>query len=191
ATMDARFTPQQALNRSLPTPAECDLTVVLLWGRLGTPLTETKADGTPYLSGTEWEFDSALAANKPVLVYRRSEKVPLDPADPEFDEKVTQIKRVNDFFERFKGESGEIPRGHATYSSSDDLRERLRQDVDRYLHELLRHADSTDTPHRKLPDKGRRRAVSLRSKPEVPVAYRDWVKKQYGGVDLLGLQLKK
>ena len=27
--------------------------------------------------------------------------------------------------------------------------------------------------------------------PDVPVAYREWVKKQHGGVDLLGLQLKK
>jgi hypothetical protein len=33
ATMDARLTPQQAVDRSLPTPGACDLTVVLLWGR--------------------------------------------------------------------------------------------------------------------------------------------------------------
>ena len=71
ATMDARFTPQQAMDRGLPTPADCDLTVILLWGRMGTPLTEMKADGTSYLSGTEWEFENALAANKPVFVYRR------------------------------------------------------------------------------------------------------------------------
>lgn len=38
ATMDARLTPQQAVDRSLPTPGECDLTVVLLWGWMGTPL---------------------------------------------------------------------------------------------------------------------------------------------------------
>ena len=45
APMDARLTPQQAVDRSLPTPAECDLTVVALWGRMGTPLSEQKADG--------------------------------------------------------------------------------------------------------------------------------------------------
>ena len=44
APMDARFTPQQAVDRGLPTPAECDLTIVLLWGRMGTPLAEKKAD---------------------------------------------------------------------------------------------------------------------------------------------------
>src|SRR4249919_1452629 len=85
ATMDARLTPQQAVDRSLPTPAQCDITVVLLWSRMGTPLKEKKADGTPYLSGTEWEFDNALKAHKPVFVYRRSEKVLLDTDDPEFD----------------------------------------------------------------------------------------------------------
>jgi hypothetical protein len=47
----------------------------------GTPLAGTRADGSPYLSGTEWEFENALAAQKPVFVYRRSEKVLLDPDD--------------------------------------------------------------------------------------------------------------
>ena len=98
AQMDARFTPQQAVDRSLPTPADCDLTIVLLWSRMGTPLTETRADGTPYLSGTEWEFETALAANKAVYLYRRSEKVLLDPDEAEFDAKLTQKRRVDDFF---------------------------------------------------------------------------------------------
>jgi formylglycine-generating enzyme required for sulfatase activity len=191
AQMDARLTPQQAVDRSLPTPAECDITVVLLWSRMGTPLTETKADGTPYLSGTEWEFENALTANKPLFVYRRSDKVSLDVDDPDFDEKVTQMKRVNAFFERFKGEGGRILRAYATYSSTDDLLDRLRQNVDGYLSELLPEDASTDTPARQSKIRSRRRAASPRGKPDVPVAYRDWVKKQYGGVDLLGLQLKK
>ena len=48
--------------------------------------------------------------NKPVLVYRRSEKVLLDPDDPEFDEKLTQKRRVDAFFARFEGEGGAILR---------------------------------------------------------------------------------
>jgi hypothetical protein len=54
---------------------------------MGTPLSETKADGTPYLSGTEWEIDKALEADKPVFVYRRSEKVLVDLDDPDFEER--------------------------------------------------------------------------------------------------------
>ena len=112
ATMDARLTPQQAVDRSLPTPAECDMTVVLLWNRMGTPLTETKADGTPYLSGAEWEVENAIAANKPVLVYRRTEKILLDPDDPDFDEKLTQKRRVEAFFERVQARPSSAPAPH-------------------------------------------------------------------------------
>ena len=57
APMMANLSPQDAVNRGLPTPAECDLTVVILWGRFGTPLAQPrKKDGTAYMSGTEWEY---------------------------------------------------------------------------------------------------------------------------------------
>ncbi len=46
--MDARFTPQEAVIRGLSTPADCDLTVVLVWSRLGTPLVGTRPESTPY-----------------------------------------------------------------------------------------------------------------------------------------------
>jgi formylglycine-generating enzyme required for sulfatase activity len=189
ATMDARLTPQQAVDRSLPTPAECDLTVVLLWGRMGTPLTETKADGTPYLSGTEWEFENALTANKPVLVYRCTEKVSLDADDPDVDEKLTQKRRVDAFFKRFKGGGGTLLRGYSTYGSTDDLLKQLRADLERHLSERLREVDGSAPSGERIRD-GRSAAIAS-GPPEVPVAYREWVKKQHGGVDLLGLQLKK
>ncbi len=64
---------------------------------MGTSLTAKKADGTPYLSGTKWEFYTAIQANEPVLVYRRSEKVLLDPQHPQFGEKLTQTRRVSHF----------------------------------------------------------------------------------------------
>ena len=133
ATMDARFTPQEAVTHGLPTPAECDLTVVLLWGRMGTPLIQTKADGTAYLSGTEWEFENALTANKPVLVYRRSDKLQVDLDDPEIEDKLAQKRRVDAFFDRFEDKGGTIRRAYSTYASTDDLLDRLRQDVERYL----------------------------------------------------------
>ena len=191
APMDARLTPQQAVDRSLPTPADCDLTVVLLWGRMGTPLTEKKADGTPYLSGTEWEFENALDANRPVLVYRRAEKVLLDTDDPNFDEKLTQKRRVDAFFSRFAGEGGAIVRAHATYASPDNLLTRLRQDVEHYLKTVLDEADAANSRGESTHAAPGRTEGVRATRPEVPVAYREWVKKQHGGVDLLGLQLKK
>jgi len=76
--LDAHLTPQEAINNRRPKPSQCDVVVVILWSRMGTPLPgeHRKADGTPYVSGTEWEFCDAMEAaeqtGKPtVLVYRR------------------------------------------------------------------------------------------------------------------------
>jgi formylglycine-generating enzyme required for sulfatase activity len=184
AAMDGRYTPQQAVDRNLPTPDQCELTVVLLWSRMGTPLTETRADGTPYLSGTEWELEKALGAGKPVLLYRRSSKALLDPDDPEVDDKLAQKRRVDTFFAGLKRDDGAMTMAYATYASSEELLTRLRQNVESYLANRL--DDATGAP---VGDSVRR-GVGARP-PDVPVAYREWVKKKYGGVDLLGVQLKK
>ena len=34
----AHLTPQQAINQNLPTPSQCDVVIVILWSRMGTPL---------------------------------------------------------------------------------------------------------------------------------------------------------
>ena len=126
ATMDAGLTPQQAVDRSLPTPAECDLTVVLLWGRMGTPLTEKKPDGTPYLSGTEWEFENALDCEQAGARVSAHREGAARSRRPGFDEKVAQKRRVDAFFERFMGEAARFCVAHATYDIRQDLLDRLR-----------------------------------------------------------------
>jgi formylglycine-generating enzyme required for sulfatase activity len=184
ATMDGRYTPQQAVDRSLPSPDKCDLTVVFLWSRMGTPLEEEKADGTPYASGTEWELEKALGADKPVLLYRRSSKALLDPDDPEFDDKLTQKRRVDAYFARLTGADGSMTMAYATYASAAELMKLLAQNVETYIATLLGASPSV------LAGAGPSRGRAA-GPPEVPVAYREWVKKKHGGVDLLGLQLKK
>jgi hypothetical protein len=50
----ARLTPQEAINQGLPRPAECDVVLVILWARMGTPLPPeyVKPDGGRFESGT-------------------------------------------------------------------------------------------------------------------------------------------
>ena len=64
--MLAQLTPQEAVDRFGPRPSACDIVVVILWARMGTPLPPEKyrkPDGTTYLSGTEWEYEDALKGN--------------------------------------------------------------------------------------------------------------------------------
>ena len=62
--MLATMTPQEAIKKDLPTPAECDIVIVIFWSRMGMPLPAEwkKPDGSGYLSGTEWEYLNALEA---------------------------------------------------------------------------------------------------------------------------------
>lgn len=87
----------------------------LCWARLGTPLPAefTKADGSRYLSGTEWEYEDAMQAARlsgvpKVVVYRRMEKVLLDPTDAHFDAKLEQWQRVDAFFAAYSNLDGSI-----------------------------------------------------------------------------------
>lgn len=62
----ATMTPQEAISQGLPQPSGCDIVVVIFWARMGTPLppSYTKPDGSPYISGTEWEYWNALEASR-------------------------------------------------------------------------------------------------------------------------------
>lgn len=57
--MLATETPQESVNAARPRPATCDIVIVILWSRMGTPLPDNlrKPNGEPYLSGTEWEYE--------------------------------------------------------------------------------------------------------------------------------------
>jgi hypothetical protein len=107
--MPAHLEPQEAINRGLNKPSECDLVIVIFGARMGTPLSDKnrKPDGGRYLSGTEYEFLDGLNAaektGKPeVLVYRKSKapSVPFD--DPEYDEKKKQWYLVKVSFQNLE-----------------------------------------------------------------------------------------
>lgn len=90
--MLGNLTPQACVNRCGPRPSECHIVVVVLWSRFGTPLDPafgTRANGEPYLSGTEWEYEDALNADPPpdLLVYRCAKEPLIRLKDPDRAEK--------------------------------------------------------------------------------------------------------
>ena len=155
ATMLASIPPQEAVNLGLPKPSECDIVIVILWSRMGTPLPYPeyqKADGTQYLSGTEWEFvDAILAAEETgrpyVVVYRRTENPTISLDDPEFDEKREQRQRVRDFFDSFRDpKTGALTRGINDYQSPDEFRERLRYSLEELILRRLKEPPPGSSP---------------------------------------------
>jgi len=141
--MRATLTPQDAINKGLPTPAECDIVVVLFWSRMGTPLTHS--DGKEYLSGTHWELLNALEAKRPeTVIYRRTDKPPFDVTDPEFDAKHVQYKAAKAFFESelFYTADGKAKRGINMYKTPDDFRRAFEIDLEVLVMDILKHVDS-------------------------------------------------
>lgn len=140
-TMPATLTPQESVNRGPFKPSDCNVVIVILWSRMGTPLPDNfqKADGSRYLSGTEYEYEEAITAKSPpyILVYRRKTKLELDPDDPDVEEKLQQRRRVNEFFVRFKNPDGSLKGGYAEYETPQAFRDRLRMDLRAYIEPLV------------------------------------------------------
>lgn len=118
--MRATLTPQEAINQGLPKPSECDIVIVMLWSRMGTPFKDM--DGKEYLSGTHWELLDALNSEQTeTLIYRRTEEK-LFRADEKGN--INQYERVQEFFQSdlFYREDGSILRGVNQYETPEDYR---------------------------------------------------------------------
>jgi formylglycine-generating enzyme required for sulfatase activity len=143
-TMRAGETPQDSVADQLPLPSECDVAVVILWSRMGTPLPETqrKHDGGRFLSGTEWEYEDALQAFKKtgcpeVWVYRRDEEPQIGLKDLQREEKIEQWDRVEQFFDSMKNTDGSIADGVNPYKTPDEFATRFEKDLRSFLERVL------------------------------------------------------
>ncbi len=146
--MEAGLTPQGAIAQGLPKPADCDLAVIILWSRIGTQLPadfELKSDGTPYLSGTEWEYLNALNGYRnhgrpAVWVYRRKGAPNPDLDDPDYASIVEQWNKLKAFFATFTNPDGALKGGINHYEAPDDFRRQfeghLRDRLDKLLETL-------------------------------------------------------
>jgi tetratricopeptide (TPR) repeat protein len=140
APMLATVTPQEAIDRELPKPSQCDIVVVILWARIGTPLWNArKPDGTPYLSGTEWEYEDAMRSETkpPILVYRRTTPTTFEPGDPESEQRLAQWKSVEEFFQRFHNLDGSARGGYRIYENPTDFGALLDHDLRAVIKRVL------------------------------------------------------
>jgi hypothetical protein len=121
--MLASLTPQEAINRGLPKPSECDITLVLFWKRMGTPFVDV--DGTAYQSGTHWELMDALKSPQcETLIFHRTEKVLFDADDAASQDQYRKVKAF--FSSEVFYKDGRILRGVNQYASPEEFRLKMQ-----------------------------------------------------------------
>lgn len=136
-------------------PSDADVMIAILWSRLGTRLPKdfTRADGSRYQSGTEFEFEDAVEGfrkhGRPqLLVYRKTAKasVQLDDEAALLD-RIDQKRKLDAFIESWfhHTEDGSLKAAFhpfATPSEFEQVLERhLRKIVQRALPESSRRDD--------------------------------------------------
>jgi|GEM_PF-6924143 len=119
-----------------------DILVCILWTRLGTQLPSNfvKEDGSPYLSGTEWEFETALKLRrengKPLmLAYRKTRMPDYCYNDVKRQEAEVQRKMLEGFWQRFFGDH---INGFKAASHSFDNLDEFEEKLETHLRELIR-----------------------------------------------------
>ena len=137
--MEGTVTPQESVNRYTGRPADCDLTLVILWSRIGTvlPLDVLRPDGSRYESGTVWEYEDAKTAGKPVWLYRCSTEPQVGLKDPDFERKRNQYLAVENFFGAFRNPDGSLHAGINTYTDPKDFAKQLRQHLEAFINDRL------------------------------------------------------
>ncbi len=135
--LEALASPQASVNNRLTLPEDCDVFVGIFRCKFGTPLPARefrKNDGTPFLSGSEYEFHRAWDARRrgatrpTMLVYRWK------PLDDFICPESQQFEKLQAFFNRppFK-EDGQWVGSLNGYSSPADFTDKLEG----HLRELL------------------------------------------------------
>lgn len=126
-------------------PSDTDIVVCILWSRLGTrlPARFRRSDGSRYDSGTEFEFEDAVAGwrsnGRPdLLVYRKTAEPFVSLLDPDaLMEKLRQRQALDDFVERWFHDrrDGTLRAAYHQFEAAEDfeltLERHLRRLVDR------------------------------------------------------------
>lgn len=127
-------------------PSKTDIVICILWSRLGTRLSATfkRADGTPYDSGTEFEFEDALEGyrvnGKPdLLVYRKQAEPTTGMKNIEAaEESLRQYRLLDEFIRRvFHGADGTLIAAFHPFDNSAEFEVRLEIHLRKLINERL------------------------------------------------------
>lgn len=130
---------------NIPKPSDFDIVICILWSRLGSPLNEKyrRADGSPYGSGTEYEFEDATESRqlkgKPELLVYRNRQQPMIPIEPEVErnEKIRQFDALQNFLKRwFLNPDGTVRIASNDYHDLAGFEDKLESDLRALIEQL-------------------------------------------------------
>jgi hypothetical protein len=119
----------------IPPTSSFDIVVCILWSRLGSPLGPQyrRLDGTPYQSGTEFEFEDAATSYEvrgvpDILVYRNRTDPPIKARPKEERERqLAQFDALEAFLDRWTRDSDVFKGALTSYSDLAQFEERLTE----------------------------------------------------------------
>ncbi len=137
---DSYYTADKTFQAQILSPADCDLVVLIVWKRLGTPLPEpfNRADGTSR-TGTEYEFEEAMAASlkhgsPDILIYRKTEAVLFNAET--VDQEQAQFQALAGFWQRWIcNEKGHFTGAFKPFEDTDSFDALLSEDLRVWLHD--------------------------------------------------------
>jgi WD40 repeat protein len=140
-------------------PSAFDIVVLILWSRLGTPLppkTDVReyrgGDGRVPVTGTEWEFEDALAGAKTegapaILVFRNANPAPIETFDAEFrTRQLSQIEALDRFWKRNFANRGTFLAAYDRYTSLEEFAARLEQVLRKIIEKRILEKSDTRNP---------------------------------------------
>lgn len=134
------YTADSTFQDQIDSPADCDLVVCILWGRLGSDLPENYRKPDGHLpTGTEYEFEVAYeqAINSSpkipdILVYRKKG----DPVTEvrRAEQAQRQLAKVDVFWKKwFRNEQGHFVAAFNSFYEPEDFEERFERNLRRWL----------------------------------------------------------
>ena len=137
--MAASATPEDSVIDYLGRPRDCELTVVILWSRIGTRLPNSfrRADGSAFESGTVWELEDARDRGRDVWVYRCTRPLEITGDDlkaQRVDEKLAQYRAVEAYFVRaFQNPDGSLKGGVNTFDTPTSFGKALGEHLEAFI----------------------------------------------------------
>ncbi|EIC22039.1 nSTAND1 domain-containing NTPase [Thiorhodovibrio frisius] len=131
------LTADRTFQAGLTQPSECEIVLVILWTRLGSPLPDDPYHG---MTGTEWEFIDAVTNSDDeglpeVLVFKKATSKLVDITDAEkAQEAITDRRRLEDFFRsHFFNEDNTFRRAFRTFDGDAQFRELIEGQLRKLL----------------------------------------------------------